>query len=294
MRLTENGARIRCVGSARRNPKRLLSLGYVPRYKLELFGVTYYMCDVRQNEDVRFFPAYIVHEGEVHARLLYKDGSLLWRCASHFAKSATENWIGKGDLKLEVENGCDVLLHRRAHHRPAARDADGGRVAHAAREPGRHRPRGARARSCGARPTTGSARTATSPSRAGARRRTRATSSTAGRSIARFLRPNVPESLRFAAGFEPDFRSGLIDVDPLAQPPLRGRGRALPDPLAQPPHAVPVLRGAAAGLDRLSAAAHDRAVELRRAHDRRHRPRRPRGARRWSTTTWSSTSRRCG
>ena len=33
-----------------------------------------------------------------------------------------------------------------------------------------------------------------------------------GKSIARFLRPNVPESLRFAAGFEPDFRSGLIDV----------------------------------------------------------------------------------
>ncbi len=33
-----------------------------------------------------------------------------------------------------------------------------------------------------------------------------------GKDIARFLRPNVPESLRFAAGFEPDFRSGLIDV----------------------------------------------------------------------------------
>ena len=46
--------------------------------------------------------------GEVHARLIYKDGSLLWRCASHFAKSATEFWIGKGDLKLEVENGFYV------------------------------------------------------------------------------------------------------------------------------------------------------------------------------------------
>jgi hypothetical protein len=33
-----------------------------------------------------------------------------------------------------------------------------------------------------------------------------------GKSIARFLRPNVPESLRFVPGYEPDFRSGLIDV----------------------------------------------------------------------------------
>jgi len=57
--LTDGGARIRCVGSARRAPKRLLSLGYVPRYKLELFNVTYYVCDVRQNEDVRFFVAYL-------------------------------------------------------------------------------------------------------------------------------------------------------------------------------------------------------------------------------------------
>src|SRR5262249_26712523 len=99
-KLTNDGAPVLCAGSARRRPQRLLSLGYVPRYKLELFGVTYYLCDARQNEDVRFFVAYLVHGGQVYARLLYKDGSLLWRCASHFAKSATENWIGKGDLKL--------------------------------------------------------------------------------------------------------------------------------------------------------------------------------------------------
>ena len=211
IQLTGNGARIRCAGSARRNPKRLLSLGYVPRYKLELFGVTYYLCDVRQNEDVRFFPAYIVHQGEVHARLLYKDGSLLWRCASHFAKSATENWIGKGDLKLEVENGFYVYntaehttdlplemqmavesLMQRASRVVTDRAALGLFV--------RRAPDG---RLCAYRDFTEPRRRAASNPRNLVH---------GGRSIARFLRPNVPESLRFAAGFEPDFRSGLIDV----------------------------------------------------------------------------------
>lgn len=211
MQLTGNGARIRCVGSARRNPKRLLSLGYLPRYKLELFGVTFYMCDVRQNEDVRFFPAYLVHGGEVHARLIYKDGSLLWRCASHFAKSANEFWIGKGDLKLEVENGFYVYYS--AEHttdlplemqmavesltRRAARVRT-DRVALALLV--RRAPDG---RLCAYRDFTGPRR------RAAANPRNLVNG---GRSIARFLRQNVPESLRFTAGFEPDFRSGLIDV----------------------------------------------------------------------------------
>lgn len=211
MQLTGNGARIRCVGSARRNPKRLLSLDYLPRYKLELFGVTFYLCDVRQNEDVRFFPAYLVHGGEVRARLIYKDGSLLWRCASHFAKSASEFWIGKGDLKLEVENGFYVYYS--AEHttdlplemqmavesltRRAARVRT-DRVALALLV--RRAPDG---RLCAYRDFTAPRR------RAAANPRNLVNG---GKSIARFLRPNVPESLRFTAGFEPDFRSGLIDV----------------------------------------------------------------------------------
>jgi hypothetical protein len=170
MQLTGNGARIRCVGSARRNPKRLFSLGYLPRYKLELFGVTFYLCDVRQNEDVRFFPAYLVHANEVHARLIYKDGSLLWRCASHFAKSASEFWIGKGDLKLEVENGfyvyysaehtTDLPLEMQMPVEGLTQQA--GRVVYDREAPRAGAPRGRLAR------------IATSPRRA-ARRRTRAT-----------------------------------------------------------------------------------------------------------------------
>jgi hypothetical protein len=199
------------VGSARRNPKRLLSLGYVPRYKLELFGITYYVCDVRQNEDVRFYPAYIAHGGEIHARLIYKDGSLLWRCASHFAKSATEFWIGKGDLQLDVENGfyvyntaeytTDLPLEMQMAVESLTQRAARVRTDRVALALFVQRaPDG---RLCAYRDFT-------APRRRAARNPRNLVNG--GKSIARFTRPNAPESLRFTAGFEPDFRSGLIDV----------------------------------------------------------------------------------
>jgi hypothetical protein len=168
--LTDGGRRIRCMGTARRNPRRLFALGYRPRYKLELFGVTYYLADVRQNEDVRFFVGYLaLREGSalrpsVYARLLYKDGSLLWRCASHFAKSADENWIGKGDVKLVKEHGGEFWYSSsrwRSSHPPGARPACAPTARHS--------------RSWyGAVAIGASSRTATSSSRAGAPPRTRA------------------------------------------------------------------------------------------------------------------------
>jgi hypothetical protein len=216
--LSDGGARIRCVGSARRNPKRLLSLGYVPRYKLELFNVTYYVSDVRQNEDVRFFVAYLaLREGastrpNVYARLLYKDGSLLWRCASHFARSANENWIGKGDLKIVKEEGGEyyysaehttdlplelqlaiesltqratrVRTDRRAIALVVRRCSDGRIIAY---------------------------RDFTAPRRRAAANPRNLVNG--GRPIARFRRANEPESLEFVRGFEPDFsRAGAIDL----------------------------------------------------------------------------------
>ena len=207
---SDGGRRIQCAGTARRNPRRLFSLGYRPRYKVELFGVTYYLCDVRQNEDVRFFVAYLaLREGRaerpaIHARLLYKDGSLLWRCASHFAKSADENWIGKGDVKAVRENGEEFYysaehttdlplelqmavesLTQRAAHVRTDRAAIGLVVR-----------RGGDRRVIAYRDFTAPRR------RAAENPRNRVNG---GRPIARFLRANVPESLVFVAGFEPDF-----------------------------------------------------------------------------------------
>ena len=209
--LSDDGRRVVCVGAAWRNPRRLLALGYVPRYKLELFGVTWYVCDVRQNEDVRFYVAYVLHQGQLYARLLYKDGSLLWRCASHFAKSPTENWIGKGDLK-EVEEDGEIVTYTAEHttdlplemqmaveslmSRAARVVTDTAALALVVR-------RSPDSRLCAYRDFIAPRR------RAAANPRNLVNG---GKSIARFGKANVPESLRFASGYEPDFRSGFIDV----------------------------------------------------------------------------------
>src|SRR5262245_39616053 len=73
------GAVLTCVGLARARPERLLSLGYTPRFRVDLFDTTYYLSRVRQNEDVRFFVGYVAQpppagaRPRIHARLFYKD-----------------------------------------------------------------------------------------------------------------------------------------------------------------------------------------------------------------------------
>ena len=215
--LTDGGARVVCVGSARRSPRRLLRLGYVPRSKLELFGVTYYLCDARQNEDIRFMVAYLaLDEGRarptVYARLLYKDGSLLWRTASHFAKSASENWIGKGDLKLVAEEGGEYW-YSAEHTTDLPLE-----LQHAVEEVSRRganvrtdkRALGLVVRRCSDTRLV-AYRDFTDPRRRAAGNLRNLVNG--GRAIARFARANVPESLRFVPGFEPDFGSrGIIDV----------------------------------------------------------------------------------
>lgn len=215
--LTDDGTRIVCVGSARRSPRRLLKLGYVPRYRIELFGVTFYVCDVRKNADVRFCVAYVVQrqgaraKPAVYARLFYKDGSLLWRSASHYARSARENWIGKGDLKLVEEDGesfycsaehtTDLPFEMQAAMEDIAR-----RTAHArtdTRAVALLLRRGADTRLVAYRDFT-------DPRRRAARNPRNLVNG--GRPIARFTRQNDPESLRFVRGYEPDFSpTGLLD-----------------------------------------------------------------------------------
>ena len=216
-RLSEGGGLLRPAGEARRDPRRLFSLGYTPKYKLELFGVRYYLGDVRQNRDIRFLVAYVVPpEGAPsgqgpYPRLFYKDGSLLWRAASHFARSERENWIGKGDVRsvvvggrrffesaehttdlpLEIQDAVESVSRRASRVRcdedalplVVRRAGDGRLVAY--------------------RDFTEPRRLA----RSNPRNRVHG-----GRSIARFTRRNDPTSLRFAPGFEPDFARGLLAV----------------------------------------------------------------------------------
>ena len=112
--LLTDGSRMRPAGEAREDPPCLLSGGYTPRYKIELFDTTYYLTNVRENPDIRFFVAYVVcgrasaTRRDVFPRIFYKDISLVWRCASHFIFTEEENWIGKGDLRTVIEDGEEV------------------------------------------------------------------------------------------------------------------------------------------------------------------------------------------
>jgi hypothetical protein len=216
--ITADGKRIICVGTAKRNPRRLLSLGYVPTHKVDLFNVAFYLSEVRKNVDVRFSVAYVaIREAahgrpNVYARLFYKDGSLLWRSASHFTKTKHENWIGKGDLKLIEED--DGEFYYSAEH-----TTDLPLEVQAAIETINAATRGVsideRAIGLVVRRSSPTRLIAyqdfTEPRRKAARNRRLAVNG--GKPIARFTRKNEPGSLVFVKGFEPDFsRAGRIDV----------------------------------------------------------------------------------
>jgi hypothetical protein len=100
--LLAGGCRIRPAGSARSRPESLLAAGYVPRHAVALFDARFYLADLREDENFRFFVAYVRlgSATDLFPRLFYKDSSLVWRCATHFISAPGVHWIGKGDLKL--------------------------------------------------------------------------------------------------------------------------------------------------------------------------------------------------
>jgi hypothetical protein len=90
------GARIRCAGAAKSDPLGLLARRYPPRHKLALFDTVFYLAHLRQDANARFFVSFVLLGARspappsrrvLHARLFYKDASLIWRSASHFARS---------------------------------------------------------------------------------------------------------------------------------------------------------------------------------------------------------------
>jgi hypothetical protein len=214
--LLEGGAKLLPAGSARRAPRRLLSRGYGPAYKLALFDTRYYLSRVRRNPDLHFYVAYVVlprakgRALEIHPRIFYKDVSLVWRSASHYVRSDDENWIGKGDVRtyrqdgeevvasaeettdlpLEVQTALELLLRRAKPIRTGTEALE--LVLH----------RGPDDRVEPYRDFTASRR------RAQADRRNLIHG---GRSIARFRRRNDPGSLVIARGFEPDFAGGVLE-----------------------------------------------------------------------------------
>ena len=207
----DEGLVLRPVGTARACPRGLLAQGYAPRHRVELFDTVLYLSDVRQNDYVRFFVAYVVQAEAAHPRIFYKDVSLVWRCASHLTRLGGDWWIGKGevvsvlqdgepvdtslenttDLPIELQPALEAILRKMdaiptdlAALRRVLRRAPDGRI-----EPYRDfmEPR----------------------LRARANPRNRVNR---GRPVARFTRRNDPSSLRFAPGFEPDFNRGILET----------------------------------------------------------------------------------
>jgi hypothetical protein len=214
------GARIRPAGRARSDPTSLLSKGYAPKHKLVLFDTVFYLAHLREEPNARFFITYVglgvdrdraPRHREFFARYFYKDASLVWRSASHFARSAAENWIGKGDLKAVLEDGKKVLysaeettnlpleiqtaLDELSRMAPRIR-RDERAIGLVLRQAPDHRVEPY------ADFTAARRRAASNP-----RNRVHG-----GDPIAWFARRKDPGSLRFARGYEPDFARGILEV----------------------------------------------------------------------------------
>ncbi len=214
--LLDVGWKLRPLGTARKRPRQLLDKGYVPRARIDLFDSTFYLTGLRQNDDLRFFVAYVVQgregrPGAIHPRVFYKDVSLVWRSASHFARSEDENWIGKGDVRpflqdgremvvsaeettdlpLEIQTALETLCRqaKRIPHDEVAVELVLRRAPDDRIEPYRD--------------FTGPRRRAMADPRNRLNR---------GRPIARFTRSGDPTSLVFTPGFEPDFSEGILEV----------------------------------------------------------------------------------
>lgn len=215
-KLIDSGAKIRPAGEAKADPLRLLREGYAPKSKIELFGTRFYLTNPRQNPALRFFVAYVVQPHrttgklEIYPRIFYKDLSLIWRCASHMIASDQEFWIGKGAVRTVCRGGFDVtecveattdlplemqtaleMLNRRVRRVPMDEEA---LFLVLRRAPG-HR--------------TAPYRDFSEPRRRAAENRRNLIHG--GRSIARFTRKNDPSSLQIVPGFEPNFRSGIVE-----------------------------------------------------------------------------------
>ncbi|MGH0035057.1 MAG: hypothetical protein ACQGVK_08505 [Myxococcota bacterium] len=211
-----DGAKIICPGTARKRPRTLLSRGYGPKHRVELFDCTFYLSDPHQNDYIRFYVAYVVKdEGgasrkRIHTHLFYKDNSLTWRSASHFVVTDGDYWIGKGDLRWVEEDGellpysdestTDLPLEmqtaleeicRRPNEIPFDEKAIGLVLRHGPKD-----------------------RTEPYADFTGPRDRAQANPRNlihGDRPVARFTRRGDPSSLKIVKGYEPDFANGVVE-----------------------------------------------------------------------------------
>lgn len=215
------GARLEVAGKAKRNPKRLLRAGYTPKHRVDLFDMRIYLSNPRQNPELRFCVAYLIPDYEasleggraprIHARIFYKDLSLVWRVASHMTYDDGALWIGKGDVERSmddegyeriesIESTADLPLELQTALEEGLRGMN--------RVPSDSRVLELVLRYSPASRIEPYADFTAPRRRAAADRRNLING---GRSIARFRRAGDPGSLEFVRGFEPDFARGVLE-----------------------------------------------------------------------------------
>lgn len=105
---------LKIAGSAKKRSAGFLPKRYPAQLHLTAFGVHYWLSPIRRDNGFRFFVAYVLLPGSgkagrtIYPRIFYKDSSLIWRSATHYIRSEHEHWVGKGDLKPVIENGREV------------------------------------------------------------------------------------------------------------------------------------------------------------------------------------------
>lgn len=112
VRLLNDGLRLQVDGQGKADPMGLLRAGYTPKYRVELFGTVFYLCNRRNSDGLKILPGYVRPLGRdgrlgrrVFARVFYKDSSLVWRSASHYVNTDDEHWIGKGAVRWLDKRG---------------------------------------------------------------------------------------------------------------------------------------------------------------------------------------------
>jgi hypothetical protein len=210
------GAGLEPAGWACEVRARLMRGRYAPTALIELFGTQLYLTDYFQTPQLRFFVAYVVQSDPrtghplIHPRIIYKDGSLVWRCASHMVSSEDEFWVGKGDVRVRVvgdveytksaESTTDLPFEMQtALEIVSRRTVDVRNEKKALDLVLRNAP-----------PERLQAYADfTAPRRRAAANRRNLIHG--GRRVARFRKKGNPSSLAIVPGYEPDFASGILE-----------------------------------------------------------------------------------
>lgn len=214
--IDEEKHRLRPAGTAKKSLG-VLRKRYRPDYLVEFAGHRYFLTRVRHDKQFRFFVAYVLpkdgtdqaQKNTLYPRIFYKDSSLVWRVATHYINTPTEHWIGKGDVKAVKEDGktvwysaeetTDLPFEIQTALDAASRDVK--------------KPRADRQALTLILRDAPDDRVKPYSDFSSPRRRAMQDpkqSINGNKAIAWFKDPADPTSLRFARGYAPDFKNGLI------------------------------------------------------------------------------------